>query len=83
MLKTTILFIGLLTEVSHLNPDLTQSELKEVATYIAVEPEFKGNIEITEFINKELTDSKSAMLHCRKVAYNLGMRPEGACHDRV
>ncbi len=83
MLKTTILFIGLLTEVSHLNPDLTQNEIKEVASYMAAEPEFKGNTEIIEFINKELSDIKPAMLHCKKVAYKLGMRPEGGSHVRV
>ena len=77
MLKTTILFIGLLTEVSHLNPDLTQSEIKEVASYISTEPEFKGNIEIVEFINRELSDIKPAMLHCKKVAYQMGLRPGG------
>ena len=80
MLKTTILFIGLLTEVSHLNPDLSQVEIKEVAQYMSEEPEFNGNIEITEFINKELTNINPAMLHCKKVAYNLGMRPEGGSH---
>ena len=78
MLKSTILFIGLLTEVSHLNQDLTQSEIKEVAQYMREEPEFSNNTEIIEFINKELTDIKPAMLHCRKVAYNLGMRKGGS-----
>lgn len=80
MLKSTILFIGLLTEVSHLNPEFTQPELKEIASYMAEEPEFKANPEIVEFINDELSNMKPAMLHCRKVAYNLGMRPEGANH---
>ena len=83
MLKTTILFIGLLTEVSHLNPDLTQHEIKEVAQYMSSEPEFKGNTEIVAFINSELTDIKPAMLHCKKVAYKLGMRPEGVSNVRV
>ncbi len=78
MLKTTILFIGLLTEVSNQHPDLDHKQIKEVATYIAEEPEFKGNIEIIEFINIELTNIRPAMLHCRKAAYSLGMRPGGA-----
>ncbi len=77
MLKTTILFIGLLTEVSHLNPDLDNNQIKEVAQHMSAEPEFSGNTEIIEFINKELTNIRPAMLHCRKVAYGLGMRPEG------
>ena len=83
MLKTTILFIGLLTEVSHLNPDLTQHEIKEVAQYMSIEPEFKDNTEITEFINIELTNITPALLHCKKVAYAIGLRPEGVNHGRV
>lgn len=83
MLKTTLLFIGLLTEVSHLNPDLTQIEIKEVAQHMSIEPEFENNNEIIEFINKELTDIKPAMLQCKKVAYSIGMRPEGVSHGRV
>ena len=77
MLKTTILFIGLLTEVSHLNPDLDSKQIKEVAQYMSQEVEFSGNNEIIEFINTELSNSNPAMLHCKKIAYNLGMRPEG------
>ncbi len=83
MLKTTILFIGLLTEVSHLNPDLTQHEIKEVAQHMSIEPEFKGNTEITEFINTELTNITPALLHCKKIAYTIGLRPEGANYVRV
>lgn len=80
MLKTTLLFIGLLTEVSHLNPELTQSEIKEVAQYMATEPEFSGNTEIIEFINCELANSGPALLRCKKIAYKIGMRPEGVNH---
>ena len=77
MLKTTILFIGLLTEVSHLNPELTATDIKQVAINMSAEPEFSANSEIVEFINSELSDITPAMLHCKQVAYNMGMRPEG------
>lgn len=77
MLKTTMLFIGLLTEVSHLNPELSAQELKEVATYIAEEPEFCSNSEIREFINRELTNITPVLLKAKKVAYQKGLRPGG------
>lgn len=77
MLKSTILFIGLLNEVVGDYPELSMSELKEVATYILEEPEFSGNTEIVEFINIEMANIKPAMLHCKKAAYDIGLRPGG------
>lgn len=77
MLKTTILFIGLLTEVSHLNPELTQIELTEVAKHMREEPEFVNNTEIVNFINEELDSVTKALLHCKQVAYQIGLRPGG------
>ena len=75
MLKTTMLFIGLLTEVSHLNPDLSMTDLKQVASHMREEPEFRDNIEIVEFINIEMSSTKTAMRHCQKAAMNIGLRP--------
>lgn len=76
MLKSTVLFIGLLTEVSHLNPEFSQDDLRDVAEFMACEPEFKNNPEINRFISVELRDFKPIMLKAKKAAYKIGLRPE-------
>jgi len=74
MLKSTILFIGLLTEVSHLHPELSQNDLVMVAQNMSDEPEFQGNSEIRDVI-KSLKNFNPVLLKAKKAAYQKGMRP--------
>ena len=77
MLKTTLLFVSLLTETVHLHPELTQDEIIKIAEIIAEEPEFKGIQEIHVLINNELKHFTPVLLKAKKVAYQQGLRPGG------
>lgn len=71
MLKSTILFVAILTDVSA-KYELSPVQLKEVAVQVAQEPEFKGNSEIPELI-KEI-DKDTTINHLKKIAYKTNLK---------
>lgn len=67
MLKSTMLYIALISDVSAQH-ELTAQELKEVAISVAQEKEFANNSEIKELI--ALIDSNLPLTHLKRAAYN-------------
>lgn len=71
MLKSTILFIAIVADISA-KVELQPKELMEIATSVANEKEFIGNEEIQSILKDLPTDK--ALIQLKKVAYKCHLK---------